>query len=401
MPFISPLNITLDRVVFDEIDLAIELPESRQFFSLKKGDLKFYNVKLEKQDTLSPRIFGQLDFEAEELLSASADSFYTYIASGIDYSANTNTLSVDSFSIQPNYKNYDFTARHKFQTDRFEVVFSRVNVNDFPAGTFIESGSLISSYIEIGEINAKVFRDKRKEFRHVVRPTFQEMIVSYPAAFSIDSVFVKNGNVTYSEHAEEANEPGIISFNEINVKLYKITNDTVYKTKNDFLELKGKALLMKKGKMTVALKAKLFDHNNTFSVNGTLSDLEAKELNPMLEKNAYVYATSGKVDAMNFNFIANNDSATGKMTMLYHELLLAFKNKDTDDTTAFKERLVSQIANRKVMDSNPVPGKDVREGIIDYERDPEKFLFNYCFKSIFSGIKSSLVKPSGRKKDDK
>jgi hypothetical protein len=227
------------------------------------------------------------------------------------------------------------------------------------------------------------------------------MIVSYPADFSIDSIFVKSGKATYTEHVEEANEPGIISFSEIYAKLYKITNDTIYKTENAFLEVKGKALLMKKGKMRVSLKAKLFDDNNTFSLNGTLSNLEAKELNPMLEKNAFVYATSGKIELMNFSFVANNDSATGKMTLLYHELILAFKNKDTDDTTAFKERFVSQIANCKLLDSNPVPGKDVREGIIDYERDPEKFLFNYCFKSIFSGIKSSLVKPPRRKKDNK
>ncbi|MEI8225540.1 MAG: hypothetical protein WCG82_06395, partial [Bacteroidota bacterium] len=91
-------------------------------------------------------------------------------------------------------------------------------------------------------------------------------------------------------------------------------------------------------------------------------------------------------------FTANNDKATGKMTMLYHGLDIAVKSKRTDDTTAFRERFISLIANIKVLDSNPMPGKDVRVGIIDYERDPERFLFNYCFKSIMSGIKSSLVK---------
>lgn len=43
-------------------------------------------------------------------------------------------------------------------------------------------------------------------------------------------------------------------------------------------------------------------------------------------------------------------------------------------------------------DSNPVPKEAVREGIIDNPRDPERFIFNYCAKSILSGIKSSIVK---------
>ncbi len=149
---------------------------------------------------------------------------------------------------------------------------------------------------------------------------------------------------------------------------------------------------MGKGKLNILLKGRLFDSNNTFSLNGSLLDMEANELNPILEKSAYIYATSGKIDKMNFSFSADNTNAAGKMTMLYHGLDITVKNKRTDDTTAFKERFISWIANRRVMDSNPVPGDDVRAGIIYFDRDPERFLFHYCFRSILSGITSSLSK---------
>ena len=144
--------------------------------------------------------------------------------------------------------------------------------------------------------------------------------------------------------------------------------------------------------MTILLKGRLFDKNNTFFLNGTLSGMEAKDLNPMLEKNAFIYATSGKIDKMNFSFTADNFRAFGKMIFLYHGLDIAVKNKRTDDTTSIKERVTSIIANTKLIDSNPVPKEAVREGIIDNPRDPERFIFNYCAKSILSGIKSSIVK---------
>ncbi|MBE3084744.1 MAG: hypothetical protein IMZ64_00830, partial [Bacteroidetes bacterium] len=281
---------------------------------------------------------------------------------------------------------------YKFQTNRFEAGFSNIYFHDFYATDYFRSGSLISSYIEIGKMDMKIFRDKRKEFRHVNKPAFQDMIYNYPGNVNIDSIGLINGNVAFTAHAEEANEPGSISFNKINAKIYKITNDTIYKTESAFLELKGDALLMGKGKMNVFLKGEIYDRHNTFSLNGSLSSLEANELNPILEKNAFIYATSGKIDAMNFSFTADNEKATGKMTMLYHGLDIAVKNKRTDDTTAFMEKLKSFIVNIKVPDSNPMPGKEVRVGIIDYERDPERFLFNYCFKSILSGIQSSLAK---------
>ncbi|MCX6328171.1 MAG: hypothetical protein NTZ85_01470 [Bacteroidia bacterium] len=396
-PIVSPLNIRIRRVFLDKIDLAMGNTSTAQFFSVKKGVSKVIDLQIEKQDTLSPYIVKQFEFDAEELFSVSSDSMYSFTASGITYSTTSNTLAANSFFIQPNYTDYDFTSRYEFQTSPIETGLSNIYVHDFNAADYFRSGMLKSSFIGIGEMDMKVFRDKRKEFRHVNKPSFQDMIYNYHGTIRIDSIGLIKGNIVYTEHAEKANNAGSISFNEINAKIYKITNDTIYKTKNDSLILKGDALLMGKGKITVLLKGRIFDSQNTFSLNGTLSHLEANELNPILEKNAFIYVTSGTIDSMSFSFTANNAKATGKMTILYHGLDIAVKNKRTDDTTAFRERFISLITNRKVLDSNPIPDEDIREGIIDYERDPEKSLFGYCFKSILSGVKSSLVKSPKKK----
>jgi len=397
-PIVSPFNICINRVHFDKIYLLIEDISNAQSYTLKDGDLKIYNLQIKKQDTLSYGIIKQFDFIAKELLSVSSDSMNSYSAGGINYSTISNTLVVKNFILQPNYTNYDFTSRYKFQKVRIEAGFSNIHAHNFSAIAYFRYKRLISSYVEIEKMDMKCFRDKRKEFRHVNRATFQDMIYSYPGIISIDSIGILKGNITYTEHAKDANEPGRISFNEIHAKIYKITNDTIYKRENAFFKLKGDALLMGKGKMTILLKGKIYDNNNTFSVNGTLSGMEVIEINPFLEKIAFVYATSGRIDGMKFSFTANNRKASGRMTMLYHGLDVAVKNKRTDDTTALKERVLSLFANMKILNSNPLPGKAVRVGIIDYKRDPEKFLFNYCFKSILSGVGASLTKsPKGKK----
>ncbi|MDP2115335.1 MAG: hypothetical protein Q8K69_14895, partial [Bacteroidota bacterium] len=107
------------------------------------------------------------------------------------------------------------------------------------------------------------------------------------------------------------------------------------------------------------------------------------------------------IDAMNFSFTANNTKAAGQMNLRYNGLNIAVKNKRTDDTTAVKERVISVIANMKIMNSNPMPGEEVRVGIIDFERNPEKFVFNYCAKSILSGIKSSVTKSPETRKESR
>jgi hypothetical protein len=163
------------------------------------------------------------------------------------------------------------------------------------------------------------------------------------------------------------------------------------------MEVKADALIMGKGKMKIWSKGRIYDRENTFSLNGTLSGLAVDELNPILEKSVYIYATSGIIDLMNFSFTADNTKAAGEMTMLYNGLNVTVKNKRTDDTTALKERLISFFANRKIMDSNPVKDEKTRVGIIDFERDPERLVFHYCFNSVLSGITSSLTKRPGKR----
>lgn len=389
---VAPLKIGIGRVIFDNLNLEMKNDSTGQSFTLKEGVFKVYDFLVEKQDTVLPGTIRLFDLEAKEFIRVSSGNMYTYIIRGMSYSAASNSVGIDSLFVHPNYTDYDFTSRYKYQTNRIEAIFSNIYVQDFYSYGDFGTMGLSSSYIEIGKMDMKVFRDKRKEFRHLNKPVVQEMIYSYPGNIQIDSIGLMNGKVTLTIHAEEANEPGSISFNEINAKIYKLTNDTVYKTESAFLEIKADALLMGKGKMTISLKGRLFDRNNTFSLNGTLSKLEASELNPILEKNAFIYATSGKIDTMNFRFTANNTKATGEMTMLYDGLNITVKNRQTDDTTAFRERFISFIANRRVLDSNPVGDEKVRVGIIDYERDPERLIFHYCFRSILTGITSSLTK---------
>ena len=393
-PKISSLNIQIDSLFLDKTNMKIKNTLSAQTFSVKDCVFKVYHLEIQKFDTLSWTSIKQFDFNVQECLTVSPDSMYMLTATGINYSATSKTLRTDSFSVWPNYNKSEFTARHKFQTDRFEAGFNNITFHNFSAEDYLNAGNLVSSYVEIGKMNLSAFRDKRKNFNHVNKPTFQEMIYNFPGSIRIDSIGILNGNIVYTEHAEKANEPGWISFQKVNAQIYNLTNDTIYKTEEAFLKLNAEALLMGKGKLSIALKGRIFDRQNTFSVTGTLSGMEVKELNPMLEKNVFIFATAGKIDAMNFSFWANNTKASGQLTLRYHGLNVAVKNKRTDDTTAIKERFMSMIANEKLLDANPISGEPVRVGIIDYKRDPERFLFNYSFKSILSGIKSSLNKDS-------
>ncbi len=244
----------------------------------------------------------------------------------------------------------------------------------------------------------EVFRDKQKEFNHINKPTFQERIYRFPGTIHIDSFGIENGNVIYREHANEASEAGELQFLKMKAKLYNIYNDTIYKIQSRFFELQANAMLMGAGKLSMNLKSELYESNNTFSLKGNLGRFEVKNLNPFLEKNAFIYVTSGEIEEMNFMFIADDTKALGKLILIYKGLDIAVKNKQSNDTAAFKEKLISVIANKRILNSNPKSGEEIRIGNIDYNRDPERFVFNYAARSIMSGVKGSVLKTGNQKK---
>ncbi len=389
---LSPLNLRIEKLFVRQLAVDIKNKTTAQTYVLKNGFLKVFAIQVKQDDTLSHGIFSHFDFGAPEFKTISPDSLYTFTAVGINYAAASKTLTADSFAVQPNYSEYGFAAQSQFETDRVDGRFNQISFHDFSAADYIKSGNLTSSFIEIGALKLHVFRDKRKEFRHIQKPTFQDMIADYPAVLNIDSIGILSGNIEYSEHAEKAIEKGSISFDEIDIKIYKITNDTIYKTEKAYLELNTNALLMGKGKVAILLKARIYDNQNTFAVNGSLLEMEATALNPILEKNAFISIISGKINAMYFSFSANDSKASGNLKLLYQDLDFDIVNKKTGETDAILDQLKSMIANIVVMESNPMPGEEVRIGIVDYERDPERFLFNYVVKSLMTGMKTSITK---------
>lgn len=390
-PQIIPFNIRIGRIVLKKIDFGLVEPALAKAYNLQSGALIMYDLKIEKRDTLSIRLLKRFDFKADGFQTVSKDSMYMYQLKGVDYKCKPGKLSVKEVVIHPNYSKKRFAELHRFATDRMDGRFSNIVAGGFSVEDFLKSNRLGSSGIEIGSLNLIVFRDNRKEKLHVVKPVFQQMMYLCPVSLNLDSIHVKNGDITYVERVPQANHEGSICFKQIHATLYNVTNDTTYKKRKASLILKGDARLMGKGRFNVLLKAKLYDRLNTFTVKANLSHIPASSLNPLLSNNVFMKVTSGEIESMNFYFTANDLKAKGSMTLLYNHLKIALLNKETGKSNALKERFLSMVLNFKILDSNPLPGKKVRVGKIEKDRDPEKFLFNYCVKSIVSGIQTSIL----------
>ncbi|MEO6132443.1 MAG: hypothetical protein ABIQ02_11385 [Saprospiraceae bacterium] len=398
-PFTPPANIFVENVNLDHLELSFQDSATSKSYLFHNSQLIMHNFNLLKGEKLVNFTSENFEFQTPQLAVTSPNGMYTFIADTVMYSALSEILKISSFKIQPNYKGYDFTSREKYQTDRVEATFSNNQVFGFCAEDYIRDGNIICTDIEIGQMAMDIFRDRRKPFEHKLKPVFQDILLEYPHRIDIDSMHFGSGSIKYTEHAEGANHPGSITFREITGSIISFSNDSLRKNRNDTLVLKAEAMIYGKSKLRLITTARLFQADKAFHMKGRLAPMNIKDLNPILEKNAFIYA-HGKINSLDFNFTANKYKANGSVLFLYNDLGVTIKNKNTDDTTGAKEVILTRLANKAILDSNPLRHDEARTGIIDYKRDPEKMFFNYCLKSVISGMKESVRKASKKKKKD-
>lgn len=383
----SSIDLIIGTITFENTNIKVNNMLDSLSLSITEGDLSIENLNTIQEESLTLKVVDAIDLKAKSIDVVNANGMYTFSADNFKQSSKSEILTISSLKIKPNYPDYEFTSLYKYQTDRLDIEANNIRIFNFIPLKYFKNDSLMATSINIENLNMDVFRDKRRPFKHEKKPTIQELMRKFPGYLRIDSVVCKGGKIVYSEHSKKAAEPGKISFNDLTASIYNLSNDTTTKNEDVFLEFDANALLMNAGKIAVLLKANRLSALSSFEVNGHLGNMELDKLNPMLENNSSIHIKSGNLGSMKFHFKANKTKATGETTILYNNLEVEVVGKSTE----LGESFLTFIANKKIIDANPLPDKSVKEGIIEYRRNPERFLFNYSFKSILSGIKNILT----------
>jgi hypothetical protein len=108
----------------------------------------------------------------------------------------------------------------------------------------------------------------------------------------------------------------------------------------------------------------------------------------MVEKAAPVSIESGQLNRFDFSVSADNISAKGELYFGYDEFKISVLEMDTDGAKISK--LASFWANKMMLNSKNPKGDELEPTKLNYERDIERSILNYWWKTIFSGSKVTL-----------
>ena len=261
---------------------------------------------------------------------------------------------------------------------------------DFPAlvkerivsiDTIKIQGAKISSYK-----NRQVPQPQRE--KQLLSQTIREL----PVALRVGCIDFGPLDIVYQELPPEGTQPGTLTFKTLTGQCLGLTNRPEAGAPPMSIHLQGQYL--GKAPLQADFHFPLQDTNDRFTVKGRLGTFDLQDLNPLTEPLANLEIQSGQVDSLLFTITGDATQSSVDLKLLYHNLDVALIK--VEEGKILQRRLLSEaIEDWILLPSNPQYGI-TRTGTGTVLRDPYKSQFNYLWKSLWPGLKSTLIRHRDR-----
>jgi len=337
--------------------------------------------------------YGEIRVNLSDISLYSETGLYDMALDGFSFRKSDSTIVLRGFSMIPKYDKKEFSKKLEFQGDRFDVKIGQISLGGIGIQRFLAGGRLEISSINIDSLDADIYRDKNVRFNFNRFPKFyNESFLSIPIAVYIDTVAITRSKLLYGELTAGHPVAGTILLDNFSVQSNDLTNQVDKDSIANVMHFYVQAKVMGEGAMTTELILPLEGKLHDFQCSGTVGAMPLKPLNDMLEPAIGIKFHGGKVTRMTFFFKANDNFSKGWMEFLYKDIDVSLVKKKPEKEWGF----VSALANWVAVSNNPsAPEKDPKVVEIGFERDKNKGLINYVWKTIQSGMVRTIL-PTGK-----
>lgn len=387
----SPLltQLQLDRIVFSGGSFQLI---RNDVILAKSADINFIleSISLVQNSNEEPigYSYGDIMMRLTGIELHSETGLYDMKLDGFSFTKNDSTIVLSGFRMIPKYDKPEFTTKLEFQNDRFDLNIGEINIKNIGIQRFLDDGTLHIPYILIQNLDGDIYRDKNVPFNANHFPLFyNESFLKIPIPVYIDSLAITGSKIIYGELSEEHDVAGTILLEDLNIESYELNNRPYEDSIESVMQLNVRAMVMGEGQLNLELNLPLEGDLQQFSCQGSVGTMILSPLNDMLEPAINMKFNEGKLNRMTFSFKANDDVSKGWMEFLYQDLDVVLMKKDPDKSWG----LISDVTNWAALSNNPAPGKEMKIVEIGVERNKNKGIINYVWKTIQSGMIHTIL----------
>ncbi len=312
------------------------------------------------------------------------NGFYKLGYDSVSVNSSDRTFYLKNGKAEPLLTALEMAEEIGYENDQFNFFFEELFAEDVDFDLWFEERGFVAGGVRMEKPVLHIHRDKSmpREERDE-RPLPIRYLKEYPQKIGVDSILFRGGTISYTEDFTDVGRKGQVEFTEANLTFENLQNQyndhsISVRASSRFMDLTDFQI---RGDFTL-------EDNFSHVIRGSMSGFDLTRLNDPLSEWIYVRVREGNLDQLDFYFSADDDRARGEMHFIYHDLEIRFLDEETLEETR-RRRFRSFVANLvRVHSSNTFD--DTRTGTIDFERDKERSIFNYWWRSIASGLEDSV-----------
>ena len=369
-------------LVMDSVFGSMQQSSLRQF---KVGSYSFSLQEFEMQKTLEKIDYKFVDVGTmlRDVHIDMADSVFHIGLKKFGMLYQKRSIVLEGFTYEPNVSEEELQNRKRYQNTQFSCSAAYVELLGVNFDSLMRVQSLIVDEVVVDSIAASLFKDKTKPPDPNRFPKYAgQNLAALDFPLYIKKVTVKNGNILNRERKTDSTYAKV-TVADLNASVSNVRSGTTEGT----LLLQGHGMLENKVKFMVSIG---FSYSKPqFTFEASTGSFRLEDLNRLLAEYTPAKIDSGVVDALNLEGTAYSNRSTGVLKFLYHDLQM---DLNLEQQAKWKSDLGAFAANTMLSSSNPVD-KGMPAKIVNFEaeRDMHKGFINLVLKSLFAGLKETLM----------
>jgi hypothetical protein len=325
------------------------------------------------------------------LVSLQADSLWTgdqwsdYRLASLSF--EDGRLEMNTASIQPRNKRFEHVRKSGGNTYT-AVSAARIQAEGVQlSDTAVRVRSL---RVDEGDVTAFEVRNRSAKTSGPRNPFPMQQFSKLPFFISCDTISVAGINVRYDEFNPDTRKTGGVSFRGIRGTITGLSNDSTVLKNRPWCLAHFDTRFMGRYPLRVDFRFRQGSASGRYECRADLGPVDLPSMNPVFQPLAKISIESGRVNHLRFQFSGDDHTSSGTASFLYQDLSVKILKHDEEKGFRIRD-LLSFTANRLlVYKHNPMPRKEVRTGAIRYTRIPGESFWGILWRSIRSGLWSSV-----------
>ena len=318
------------------------------------------------------------------------DGTYRLRSSSLKANTEDGTLHMGRFEVVPLLKNAQLARRKGEAATTVRLLVPEIRFSGVNYPVHSRHNNLVASHVVLQNPSLSAYLDRKNFSQKTTKPLPHDLVQDLKTGFTLAKLEVKGMHIRYEELSPQANETGVITFENLYATATNLTNDGNRMSRRRPAVVEAKASINGKVPLAFTLRLHLLDPNAHHTIRGTVGPADPAILNPILEPTTLISVKEGRLQKSDFTIELNRHRARGNLNVRYQNFKVDILTKDEDTRQSLGKKILSKAANKFVIKSdNPEDGEELRAGEIAVVRAKNRSVFNYWKDCLVSGFRTA------------